>query len=100
MLDLASNLDLPWNPAKLEQRIARTWRKQETTSTKENPQQQLLDENLFQAGEHLDLLQRHQNHSKQTIVAIVDQLDDTTHKGLQKRANDANRPMKILPPHG
>ncbi|MCC5846692.1 MAG: DEAD/DEAH box helicase [Verrucomicrobia bacterium] len=26
------NLDLPWNPAKLEQRIARAWRKQQTRS--------------------------------------------------------------------
>jgi hypothetical protein len=27
-----SNLDLPWNPAKLEQRIARAWRKHQTRS--------------------------------------------------------------------
>lgn len=28
------NLDLPWNPAKLEQRIARAWRKHQTKSVK------------------------------------------------------------------
>jgi hypothetical protein len=28
------NLDLPWNPAKLEQRIARAWRKHQTRSVK------------------------------------------------------------------
>ena len=27
MADCVINLDLPWNPAKLEQRIARVWRK-------------------------------------------------------------------------
>ena len=26
------NIDLPWNPAKLEQRIARAWRKNQTRS--------------------------------------------------------------------
>ncbi len=160
--DIVINLDLPWNPAKLEQRIARAWRKHQTrpvqvinlicehsiehrmlhlldqkqnlaqnvidgsgeqssmampsgraafmdrmeslmgqtspalpepeaTTTKENPQQQLLDESLFQAGEHLDLLQLHQHHSKQTIIAVVDQLDETTRNSLQKSAT-ANLP--------
>lgn len=28
------NMDLPWNPAKLEQRIARAWRKQQTRSVR------------------------------------------------------------------
>ena len=28
--DVVINMDLPWNPAKLEQRIARAWRKQQT----------------------------------------------------------------------
>ncbi len=30
--DVVINLDLPWNPAKLEQRIARAWRKHQTRS--------------------------------------------------------------------
>ena len=29
-LSVVMNLDLPWNPAKLEQRIARAWRKRQT----------------------------------------------------------------------
>jgi len=158
--DVVINLDLPWNPAKLEQRIARAWRKHqtrlvqvinlvcehsiehrmlhlldqkhhlaqsvvdgtgeltsmampsgraafmermeslmgqpgspvastpETPAKKENPQQQLLDESLFQTGEHLDLLQIHTHHSKQTIIAVVDQLDESTRTGLQKSASD------------
>jgi len=32
MADTVINLDMPWNPAKLEQRIARAWRKHQTKS--------------------------------------------------------------------
>jgi hypothetical protein len=34
MASVVINLDLPWNPAKLEQRIARAWRKHQTRSVR------------------------------------------------------------------
>ena len=36
------NCDLPWNPAKLEQRIARAWRKHQTRAARRRPQGRYL----------------------------------------------------------
>ncbi len=156
--DVVINLDLPWNPAKLEQRIARAWRKHQTrpvqvinliceysiehrmlhlldqkknladgvidgigelksmampsgraafmermealmgqptlppetqpatTKTDDDPLERLREESVFQCGERLDLLQVHHNDSKQTVVAVVDHLDEPLSNTLQQSA--------------
>jgi len=163
--DVVINLDLPWNPAKLEQRIARAWRKHQTrsvqvinlvcehsiehrmlylldkkrnlaqevvdgagelksmkmpsgraafmermealmgqpatpsplakeksTATKheDDPLQRLREESVFQWGERLDLLQVHSSMSqaKQTVVAVVDHLDEPLCNTLQQSVAD------------
>ena len=157
--DVVINLDLPWNPAKLEQRIARAWRKHQTrsvqvinlvcehsiehrmlhlldqkqnlaqsvvdgageltsmkmpsgraafmermealmghpappppmpkektavTKTEKDPLQRLRDESLAQAGDKLDLLQVHTQDGRQTVVAVVDHLDEALCNALQQ----------------
>jgi len=157
--DVVINLDLPWNPAKLEQRIARAWRKHQTrpvqvinlvcehsiehrmlhlldqkqnlaqsvvdgtgeltsmampsgrtafmermetlmgkttaprpapeaTTKTEDPLQRLHDESLFYSKEQLDLLQVHSHNAKQTVVAVIEQLDKSLSNSLQQSVND------------
>ena len=158
--DVVINLDLPWNPAKLEQRIARAWRKHQTRPVQvinlvcehsiehrmlhlldqkqnlaqqvvdgrgeqtvmempsgraafmermeslmgehrpaalpqpqtdkqsDDPLQHLLDDYRFQAGDKLDLLQVHNQQDRQTVVAVVDQSDETLRANLQQSTND------------
>ncbi len=164
--DVVINLDLPWNPAKLEQRIARAWRKHQTrpvqvinlvcedsiehrmlhlldqkqnlaqsvvdgtgeltsmampsgraafmqrmetlmgqtatpppapeaTTKAEDPLQRLHDESLFHGKEQLDLLQVHRHNAKQTVIAVVEQLDESLSKTLQQSVND-NLPGHVL----
>ncbi|MDX8411214.1 MAG: SNF2-related protein [Mariprofundaceae bacterium] len=62
--DTVINLDLPWNPAKLEQRIARAWRKHQTRPVQvinlvcedsiEHRMLNLLDQKRSLAGEVID----------------------------------------------
>jgi len=62
--DTVINLDLPWNPAKLEQRIARAWRKHQTRPVQvinlvcedsiEHRMLSLLDQKRLLAGEIID----------------------------------------------
>ncbi len=169
--DVVINLDLPWNPAKLEQRIARAWRKHQTRSVQvinlvcehsiehrmlhlldqkqsmaqevldgagklksmkmpsgraafmermealmgqpatppktkpsatkheDNPLQRLREESVLQWGERLDLLQVHNQGSmlqaKQTVVAVVDYLDEPLCNTLQQSVAD-NLPGQSL----
>lgn len=164
--DVVINLDLPWNPAKLEQRIARAWRKHQTrpvqvinlvcedsiehrmlhlldqkqnlarnvvdgtgeltsmampsgraafmermetlmgqsaapptapeaTTKAEDPLQRLHDESLFYGKGQLDLLQVHRHNAKQTVVAVVEQLDESLSNTLQQSVND-NLPGHVL----
>ncbi|HEB87714.1 MAG TPA: DEAD/DEAH box helicase [Gammaproteobacteria bacterium] len=165
--DVVINLDLPWNPAKLEQRIARAWRKHQkrtvqvinlvcehsiehrmlhlldqkqnlaqevvdgagqltsmkmpsgraafmermetlmgqpttppplpiekskekpaATTHEDDPLQRLREESGFQWGERLDLLQVHNQGPRQTVVAVVDHLDEALCSTLQKSAAD------------
>jgi len=165
------NLDIPWNPAKLEQRIARAWRKHQkrsvqvinlvcehsiehrmlhlldqkqnlaqsvvdgsgemtsmkmpsgrtafmermdtlmgeetsastdnqTSVTKTTPSehdslQRLQQESISQCGERLDLLQVHAQGAKQTIVAVVDHMDNDMSTHLQQSVAD-NLPQQSL----
>jgi len=62
--DIVINLDLPWNPAKLEQRIARAWRKHQTRPVQviniicqnsiEHRMLHLLEQKSFLAKEVMD----------------------------------------------
>ncbi len=172
--DVVINLDIPWNPAKLEQRIARAWRKHQkrsvqvinlvcehsiehrmlhlldqkqnlaqsvvdgsgeitsmkmpsgrtafmermdtlmgdeaststdhqssatkTTPSKHDSLQRLQQESVSQCGERLDLLQVHVQGAKQTIVAVVDHLDNNMSNNLQQSAanNLPNQSLEIL----
>lgn len=169
--DVVINLDLPWNPAKLEQRIARAWRKHQTRPVQvinlvcehsiehrmlhlldqkrdlaqsvvdgtgeltsmalpsgraafmermealmgqptappsspksksaamqkpdDDPLQRLREESVFHWGERLDLLQVHKQGSTQTVVAVVDHLDEPLCNTLQQSVAD-NLPGQSL----
>jgi superfamily II DNA/RNA helicase len=66
--NIVINLDLPWNPAKLEQRIARAWRKHQTRSVQVI---NLVSENTI---EHrmLSLLAQKQELAKRVIEGAGD----------------------------
>ncbi len=164
--DVVINLDLPWNPAKLEQRIARAWRKHQTrpvqvinlvcensiehrmlhlldqkknlaqevvdgvgelTSMKmpsgraafmermgelmgqpglppeqpetakpdHDPLQRLREDSVVQGAGRLDWLQVHTQGARQTIIAVVDQLDEPLCNTLQQSV-DNNLPGQSL----
>ncbi len=61
--DVVINLDLPWNPAKLEQRIARAWRKHQTRSV------QVINLVCEHSIEHrmLHLLDQKQNLAQEVV---------------------------------
>jgi len=158
--DVVINLDLPWNPAKLEQRIARAWRKHQKRAVQvinlvcensiehrmlhlldqkqnlalgvidgvgdlttmkmpsgraafmermealmgqatsrpetqprlaksdDDPLQRLREESVYQWGERLDLLQVHNQGPRQTVVAVVDQADESLCNTLQQSVVD------------
>ena len=157
------NLDLPWNPAKLEQRIARAWRKHQkrsvqvinlvcehsiehrmlhlldqkqklaqgvldgdsdlktmkmpsgraafmermqalmgqTTTTPSTPKptehidplQRMQQASMTQCGERLELLEIHKQPSGQSIIAVVNRIDDDLSDTLKQNAK------QILPEH-
>jgi ERCC4-related helicase len=62
--DVVINLDLPWNPAKLEQRIARAWRKHQTRP--------VMVINLVTEGSIEERMLRTLDHKQQLADGVID----------------------------
>ncbi len=96
------NLDLPWNPARLEQRIARAWRKHQTRSVQvihlvtehsiEHRMQTLLAGKQALADDVLDGQGVDEMPMPSGRAAFMERLEEILEERLAGRAETAERP--------